>query len=122
MDSYEARKAFFKCDSCLLPEHLGHSQPAVCASDQMSWTQSVLPLLGPLLYSMPSKVFMAQSLLAAVVLQPALMHSWLALHLVNANFAFAACTLLAAWQVSQASCVSPRCQVCHLSTQTSALQ
>ena len=62
--------------------------------------QGSLPLLHPLLQKLPSKFFMAQTLVVALALHLAMMHAWLAQHAANANFAFAACVLLAAWQVS----------------------
>ena len=62
--------------------------------------QCVLPLWGRHLHAMPSKTFMVLSGLAACVLHPAMCHSWLDLHVANANFAFAASMLLCAWQVS----------------------
>lgn len=73
--------------------------------------QSVLPLLGPLLQRVPSKVFMTQTLVAGLALHPAMMHSWLVQHTANANFAFAACALLAAWQVG-----TPHCMIAALSS------
>ena len=90
-----------------------HCTPGSCAclpawcpqSSQQSHSvpvrlQSVLPLLHPLLQKVPSKFFTAQTLAVALALHPAMMHAWLVQHVANANFAFAACVLLAAWQVS----------------------
>ena len=61
--------------------------------------QGMLPLWGPKLQQMPSKLFMVLTGVAACVLHPAMCHAWLQQHVVNANFAFAASILLSGWQV-----------------------